>query len=132
MTDYCSGFYTRKGRPGPARGLPSGRVCRVLHPNPDREVYAEACAGCATSLTSAGQPGVHACDHIGLPPVTTRVQLHSGACPGCGERVAAAAPAVMPLGSPSGPGIVALVVYLPACQLVSFNRLVEMPKVCSA
>ena len=71
---------------------------------------------------------MHAYDHIGLPPitpVTTRVQLHSGACPGCGERVAAPAPAVMPLGSPFGPGIVTLVVYLHACQLVSFNRLVE-------
>ena len=34
----------------------------------------------------------------------------------------------MPVGSPFGPGIVALVVYLHACQMVSFNRLVEMLK----
>ena len=32
----------------------------------------------------------------------------------------------MPIGSPFGPGIVALVVYLHACHFVSYNRLVEM------
>jgi transposase len=40
--------------------------------------------------------------------------------------VTATPPADMPAGSPFGPGIVALVVYLHACQLVSYNRLVEM------
>ena len=114
----------RKGRPG---------VARELCPNPDhvRDVFAQACTGCRTSLTPADQPDVHAYDHIDLPPikpVTTRVNLHSGACPCCGERVAAIAPADMPVGSPFGPSIVALVVYLHVCQMVSFNRLVEMLK----
>jgi transposase len=114
----------RKGRPG---------VTRALCPNPDhvREVYAASCTGCGGNLTPADQSNVHAYDHTDLPPikpVTTRVHLHSGKCPCCGERVAATAPADMPVGSPFGPGIVALVVYLHACQMVSFNRLVEMLK----
>lgn len=114
----------RKGRPG---------VARELSANPDhvRDIYAEACTGCGTALSKADQPDVHAYDHIELPPitpVTTRVNLHRGACPCCGKRVAASAPTDMPPGSPFGPGIVALVVYLHTCQLISFNRLVEMMK----
>lgn len=94
----------RKGRPG---------VARELSPNPDhvRDIYAKACTGCGTALSEADQPDVAAYDHIELPPirpVTTRVNLHRGACPCCGKRVAAAAPADMPPGSPFGPGIVAL------------------------
>ena len=112
----------RKGRAGTARAL-----C----PDPDtvREVYAEACTGCAATLSPADQPDIHAYDHIDLPPikpVTTRIHLHSGDCPCCHARVTATPPVDMPLGSPFGPGIVALVVYLHACQLVSYNRLVEM------
>ena len=112
----------RKGRPG---------VTRALNPNPDqvRDVYAKACNGCGARLSQADQPDVHAYDHIDLPPirpVTTRVNLHRCACPRCGARVIATPPADIPAGSPFGPGIVALVVYLHACQLVSYNRLVEM------
>ena len=74
---------------------------------------------------------MHAYDHIDLPPikpVVTRVHLHRGRCPCCGKRVAAPTPADMPPGSPFGPGIVALVVYLHTRHLVSFNRLVVMLK----
>ena len=114
----------RKGRPG---------VARELCPNPDhvREVYATTCTSCSAPLTPADQPDVHAYDHIDLPPikpVTTRVHQHSGDCPCCHERVTATPPEDMPLGSPFGPGIVALVVYLHACQMVSYSRLVEMLK----
>ena len=114
----------RKGRPG---------VTRELCPNPDhvREVNATACANCSAPLTPADQPDVHAYDHIDLPPikpVTTRVHQHSGDCPCCHQRVTATPPEDMPLGSPFGPGIVALVVYLHACQMVSYSRLVEMLK----
>jgi len=56
----------------------------------------------------------------------TRVHLHRGICPCSGKRVAAPPPADMPPGSPFGPGIVALVVYLHTRHMVSFNRLVEM------
>jgi len=112
----------RLGRPG---------VARELEPNPDHvlEVYAKACTGCGARLAKADQPDVHAYDHIDLPPikpVTTRVNLHRGDCPCCGKGVTATPPADMPIGSPFGPGIVALVVYLHACHFVSYNRLVEM------
>ena len=111
----------RKGRPG---------VARALCPNPDatREVYADKCA-CGARLKSADQPDVFAYDHIDLPPikpVVTRVHLHKGCCPRCQRRVAARPPADMRPGSPFGPGIVALVTYLHACQMVSYARLVEM------
>src|SRR6516225_1717970 len=51
----------RKGRPG---------VFRALAANPDRivESLAEHCPHCAHPLSPADQPGVHAYDHIELPP----------------------------------------------------------------
>lgn len=111
----------RKGRPG---------VARALCENPDqtREVYADQCA-CGARLKPADQPHVFAYDHIDLPPikpVTTRVHLHKGQCPCCKRRVAARPPADMMPGSPFGPGIVSLVTYLHACQMVSYARLTEM------
>jgi transposase len=71
----------------------------------------------------------HAYDHVEIPPIkptTTRTNLYSGACSCCGKSVTAEAPADMPPGSPFGPGIVALVTYLHACQMVSYSRLAEM------
>jgi transposase len=112
----------RRGRPG---------VARALEPNPDRvrEVFATACPACGQALEPADQPHIHPYDHIDLPPIrplTTRIHLHRGACPACGARVAATAPADMAPGSPFGPGIAALVVYLHTRHMVSFARLAEM------
>jgi len=111
----------RNGRPG---------VARALCPNPDatREIYAEACF-CGATLSPADQPHVFAYDHVDLPPikpVTTRINVHSGNCPCCKKRVAASPPADMPAGSPFGPGIVSVVAYLHACQMVSYSRLTEV------
>ena len=111
----------RKGRPG---------VARTLAANPDatREVYAETCS-CGATLSPANQPHVFAYDHIDLPPIkpiTTRINLHKGHCPCCKTRVAAKPPADMMPGSPFGPGIVSLVTYLHACQMVSYNRMIEV------
>ena len=112
----------RKGRPG---------VARALSPNPDhtREVFAERCPGCGAVLSADDQPHVHAYDHIDLPPikpVTTRVHLHKGTCPGCKRRVSAKPPADMAPGSPFGPRIVSTVTYFHASQMVSYSRLTEM------
>jgi transposase len=113
----------RKGRPG---------VARALAGNPDhvREVFAVTCTGCGQPVTSADQREVaHAYDHIDLPPlrpIVTRVNLHRGACSCCGARVSAPSPDDMPLGSPFGPGIVALVTYLHVRHMVSYGRLVEI------
>ena len=112
----------RKGRPG---------VARALCPDPDqtREIYAETCSNCSAALSPEDQPYVHAYDHIDLPPIrpaTTRINVHSGDCPCCKTRVVAAPPADMPPGSPFGPGIVSVVTYLHACQMVSYSRMTEV------
>ena len=114
----------RKSRPG---------VARKLGENPDsiREVFANACPECGKAASPGDQPEVYAYDHIDLPeikPVVTRVHLHSGACRRCGKRISGAPPAGMPAGSPFGPGIAALAIYLHTRHMVSYNRLVEMFK----
>jgi transposase len=112
----------RKGRPGTFRKL-------AENPDKTRDVFAETCSACGHALAHADQSDRYAYDHIDLPsiePVVTRVHLHRGSCPSCGRRVAASPPADMPPGSPFGPGIVSLVVYLHTRHMVSFNRLVEM------
>ena len=113
----------RQGRPGVARQL-------AEHPDQVREVFAETCSGCGHALAPSDQTEVaRAYDHIELPPikpVTTRLHLHGGACPRCGEGVTAAPPADMPVGSPFGPGIVAMVVSLHTRHMVSFSRLVDI------
>jgi transposase len=112
---------TRKGRPG---------VARQLCPDPDRtrDIFADAC-GCGATLPPAGQELAHAYDHLDLPPIkpiTTRINLHRCLCPVCKKRVTATPPSDMAPGSPFGPGIVALVTYLHATQMVSYSRLTEV------
>ena len=111
----------RKGYPG---------VARALCPSPDatRDIFAERCA-CGAAVSPAGQVLAHAYDHVDLPPikpVTTRINLHRAQCPCCKKRVAATPPADMAPGSPFGPGIVSIAAYLHGCQMVSYNRLVEV------
>jgi transposase len=100
------------------------------HPDHVRDVLADRCTGCGAAVSEAEQEAVRvACDHIDLPPlkpIVTRVVLHACACSRCGERVAATAPADMPEGSPFGPNIQALVVYMRHRHNVSYCRLVEM------
>ncbi len=112
---------SRRGRPGVARAL-------CTNPDVTREIYAETCS-CGATLSPADQPHVHAWDHVDLPPikpVTTRINAHSGNCPCCKKRVAASPPADMAPGSPFGPGIVSVVTYLHACQMVSYSRMTEV------
>ena len=102
----------RKGRPG---------VFRTLAESPDRVVEARtaACPHCAHPLSAADQPGVHAYDHIELPPirpVVTRVHRHRGTCPGCRRAFSAPAPEGMAPGSPFGPSIAA-----PSAALASIS-----------
>jgi transposase len=114
----------RKGRPG---------VARKLAENPDytRDVFAGVCPECGKDASPSDQPVVYAYDHVDLPeikPVVTRVNIHSGACQHCGRHIAGTPPAGMQPGSPFGPGIAALAIYLHTRHMVSYNRLVEMFK----
>ena len=123
----------KANRPQGAKKRREGRIgiTRRLAENPDhvRDVFAETCARCHAAVSPCDQPDVHAYDHIDLPPVrpvTTRVRLHSGECSCCGARIKAPPPGDMALGSPFGPGIVAIVVYLHTRHMVSYERLTEV------
>ena len=90
---------------------------RLLHPDPTRkrDILADHCRHCGTDLSSVAQTPFHAYDHIELPPIkpdVTRVTLYRGLCPCCGQPFRAEAPADMPPGSPFGPNLRALVIYL--------------------
>jgi transposase len=112
----------RKGRPG---------VFRALAADPDRviESLAEHCPHCAHRLCPADQPGVHAYDHIELPPirpVITRIHRHRGTCPHCRRGFSAAPPPGMPPGSPFGPDLTALILHLHVTQAIGFERLAQL------
>jgi len=111
----------RKGRPGVARDL-------CANPDVVRDIHADRC-GCGAKIPASGQTLAHAYDHIDLPPirpVTTRINLHRGQCPCCNRRVTATPPVNMAPGSPFGPGVVAIAAYLHGCQMIGYNRLVEV------
>ncbi len=111
-----------KGRPGSFRALsemPDGIVTAT----------AAACPHCDHVLAVEDQPELHAYDHVDLPPirpVVTRVHRHRGTCPCCRRPFSAPAPEGLALGSPFGPGIVALVVHLHVTQAVGFERLSKL------
>jgi transposase len=112
----------------PARPSRPG-VGRTLHPDPDRVVDAtlDACPHCAAAFPVAQQTAQHVYDRIELPPIrpdVTRVRLFGGRCACCGERVSATAPAGLEPGSPFGPSIAALVVYLHYAHAIGMERLV--------
>ncbi len=70
-----------------------------------------ACPHCAHALTAADQSGLHAYDHIDLPPIrpiVTRVHRHRGTCPGCRRAFCAPVPDGLAPGSPFGPGLACL------------------------
>src|SRR5437016_5328215 len=112
----------QKGRPG---------VFRALAPRPDRIVSrrAEDRPHCASALTPADQVGFPGYDHIDLPPirpVITRIHRHRGVCPNCRRGFSAPPPAGMPLGSPFGADLTALILHLHITQAIGFERLVRL------
>jgi len=118
------------GRPDkPRRGRSS--VARALAADPDRilEATLDACPHCASRLSPADLPGIHAYDHIDLPPVhptVTRIHRHHGACPCCHRRVTATAPDGFTSGSPFVPGLRTLIIHLHVTQAISFERLARL------
>jgi transposase len=86
---------------------------------------ATACGHCGADATGATQRCRHRYDHIDLPPirpVVTRVEIFGGRCGGCGHRYRAEAPAGMPPGTPFGPGIRSLLMYLHHSHHVRLRR----------
>ena len=109
----------RKSRPG---------VGRTLHPNPDRTIDRRltTCPKCEAVFPDASQTPQQVYERIELPPVrpdVTQVRLFGGRCACCGERVTAAAPAGLQPGSPFGPSIAAMVVYLHYAHAIGMERL---------
>jgi transposase len=112
----------RKGHPGASRAL-------AAHPDRVIETYAATCPHCAQALAPSDQPGVHAYDHVELPPirpVVTRIHRHRGACPGCRRAFSAPPPAGMAPGSPFGPALCALLLHLHITQAIGFERLCRL------
>ena len=110
---------TRKSRPG---------VGRALHPNPDRVVEARlaACPNCAAAFPDALQTAQQVYERIELPPIkpdVTQIRLYGGRCSCCSVRVTADAPTGLERGSPFGPSIAALVVYLHYAHAIGMERL---------
>ncbi len=109
----------KKGHPGAARALSE-------NPTAVRQERVAACPSCQAGLAESPQSPWQVYDHIDLPPIApviTRVELMAARCPCCGRHCRAGAPADMPLGSPFGPGIVALVLHLRFSQGIALKRL---------
>jgi transposase len=113
-------------RPGRKRPPREGKA-RALTPEPDKTErrMAEACGHCGADLSSVIQRRRRRYDHIDLPvirPIVTRVELFGGRCQ-CGRRFCAEAPVGMAPGTPFGPGVRSLLMYLHHSHHISFERL---------
>ena len=100
---------------------------RALHPNPTRKliVLATTC-GCGADVSAVAQSAQHTYDCVEIPPIkpdVTQVTLQGGLCLCCGKRFKAAAPSRLQPGSPFGPNLCALIIYLRSVQAIPLNRL---------
>ena len=122
----------RTRQPGPRRGsLGREGGGRSLAEEPDRRVVAKAaaCARCRAALGEADQRLHARYDRIDLPPVrpvVTRVERHVGHCPRCGGATLAPVPEGLEEGSPFGPSILALALYLRFTHAISYRRLTRL------
>ena len=110
------------------RRKPHAGAHRPLHPNPaaKRDVFASSCQHCGAFFLDTPQFVCEAYDHIEIPriiPHVTRVSLLGGACLCCARTFKAPPPQDMPKGSPFGPNLRALVIYLRFTQGIAFERL---------
>ncbi len=101
---------------------------RPLHPKPDkrREMRARHCPQCLADVSFLEQSALESYDHVEIPavvPQVTRVTLFGGRCPCCTASFKAEAPTDMPQGSPFGPNLRALAIYLRFAQAIPFARL---------
>ena len=104
---------------------------RPLHPKPTARiaVTATCCGHCGADVSGHPQFVRETYDHIEVPaivPAVTRVTLHGGTCPCCAKAFKAVPPAGLEPGSPFGPNLRALVVYLRFTQGIAFERLARL------
>ena len=116
-------------RSGPRQGsLGRKGGGRSLMQEPDQIVSAKAagCRHCGTDLGEADHRLHSRYDKIDLPrvrPVVTRVERYAGHCSCCGGTTLAPVPEGMEEGSPFGPSIVAMALYLRFTHAISYQRL---------
>ena len=95
---------------------------------PDQVVSAKAagCRHCGTALGEADHLLFSRYDRIELPrvrPMVTRVERYAGQCSCCGGTTLAPVPDGMEEGSPFGPSVVAMALYLRFTHAISYQRL---------
>jgi transposase len=122
----ASGEATQKPKSKPHAG-----AHRPLHPNPAsrRDIFASSCQHCGADVSQKPQIACEAYDRVEIPdikPDVTRVTLHGGTCPCCAKKFKAPPPAGMEPGSPFGPNLRALVIYLRFTQGIAFERLARL------
>ena len=114
-----------------AKGKPHAGTHRALHPHPTRRhpVFACRCQGCGADVRNVAQSPCETYDRIEIPkiePDVTQVSLYGGVCPGCCKRFKAEAPEGLEPGSPFGPNLRALVIYLRSVQNIPLARLTDV------
>jgi transposase len=117
-----SGGKCRKARPS------RPGVSRRLAANPDEVIGCRAllCEHCGSDVAGQVQGCRQAYDHVEIPPLVphvTRIELFGGRCGNCGRRFKALPPEGMTPGTPFGPTIHALLLYLHHSHHVGFERL---------
>jgi len=119
----------KEKRKGPRRGsLGRKGGGRALTAEPDQIVTAKSieCQHCHAALGDDDQVLQARYDKIDLPPVqpiVTRVERYAGHCPHCQGVTVAPVPEGLEPGSPFGPGIIAIALYLRFVQAISYQRL---------
>lgn len=113
------------------KAKPHAGAHRPLHPDPTskREVFAGRCQACGVDVSGVAQSPCEAYDCIEIPeikPHVTRVSLYGGVCPCCAKRFKAAPPEGLSPGSPFGPNLRALAIYLRAVQGIPLARLSQV------
>jgi transposase len=116
-------FVKNRGKQKPHPG-----AHRPLHPDPTRRraILASVCGHCGADVSQSPQEPCEVYERVEIPPIApeiTRVSLHGGVCPCCARRFKAEAPAGLEPGSPFGPNLRALVIYLRFTQGIGFERL---------
>jgi transposase len=131
-TPPSQGQKANKQRDKPRKKRPSRPgVSRELAQDPDdvRIIRAGLCDKCGADVSGRRQTRRERYDFIDIPPVAahvTRIELWGGRCPCCARRYRATPPGDMPPGTPFGPQIHALLLYLHHSQHVSFERLARL------